>query len=77
MISDETNLKRTRVRVLMISRAALAREASIDTKTYGAIEDGIRPGRDITRESIKSAINRLLAKKQLKPLSTEELFSEG
>jgi len=60
--------------MLTISKATMAREAGIDVKTYGGIEAGINPGRDVTRESISNAVNRLLRQKGLKPISTEELF---
>lgn len=72
--TNETKLKEVRLTVLTISKAAMAREAGIDVKTYGAIEAGIKPGRDVTRESIRNAVSRLLMQKNLKPLSTEGLF---
>ncbi len=75
MNSPSTKLKELRLRVLTISKSALAREAGIDVKTYGRIEDGFKLGRDITRESIKNAVNKLLSRKNLKPVSSEELFS--
>jgi len=69
-------LKEIRVTILTISKAALAREAGIDVKTYGTIEDSVKPGRDVTRESIRNAVNRLLSRKHLKPISAEALFSK-
>lgn len=74
MISTGTNLKNVRVKTLTMSKAALAREVGIDVKTYGTIEEGSKPGRDVTRELIMKTVNRLLSQKQLKTLSEEELF---
>lgn len=74
MTNKQTNLKRIRIE-LNKSKAAIAREADMDTKTYTAIEEGIRTGRDITREAIRQAINRLRRLKQEPLLSDVELFS--
>jgi DNA-binding XRE family transcriptional regulator len=75
LTSNGIKLQEIRLKKLTISKAELAREAGIDVKTYGTIEEGIKPGRDITRESIANAVNRLLARKHLKPISAKELFS--
>ena len=74
MVGYKTTLEKTRVVSLTISKAALAREADIDIKTYTAIENGSKQGRDVTREAIRKAVNRLLTPKKIKPLSIEELF---
>lgn len=73
--NNSTKLKEIRVKMLTMSKASLARDAGIDVKTYSTIEDGIKPGRDVTRESIKNAVNMHLAQKNRKPISVSVLFS--
>lgn len=76
MTQEETPLRRIR-RSFHKSKAALAREADIDVKTYNAIESGSRRGNETTRDKIREAINKNRRERGEPILQEEEIFGRG
>lgn len=74
MVEQDNFLKKVRIS-LRKSKAALAREAGIDVKTYNAVEGRKRRGNEITRAAIKEVVNKYRNERRQPPLTDEELFN--